>query len=186
MLTLLRNAALATACCVGVNVAQQAAAPADEPLSVETPDGWTAGSWLPMAVLWSSGSADADAGRCRALAASGVGCLLLEGRPDAAALGATLTRLRQRDRIDQGALHAVIGDRPAAALAPLMAQRHEFQTVTVFGAAATADLAAARRLRARRVTALAGALHQRGVGFGGSAFSLLCGVSSCRQCMMNR
>ena len=157
MLIYLRNAALAAACCAGVSVAQQAAAPAGEPLPVETPDGWTAGNWLPMAVLWSSADAAADVVRRRALAASGVGCLLLEGRPDAAALGATLARLRQRYRIDQGALHAVIGDRPAAALASLLEQRHEFQTVTVFGAAAEADLAAARRLRARRVTALPGA-----------------------------
>ena len=108
-----------------------------------------------MATLWSSADADNDKARARALAAAGIGVAILDGRPDGAALGRALTALRQRYRIDQGALHALVGDRPAPALAALLANRHQFQTVTAFGGAADVDLTAVRRLRARRVHALA-------------------------------
>lgn len=118
------------------------------------PAGVRAGQWVPMALLWGTADAEADAARQRAVAAAGVACARLDGRPDADALGNALYALRHRYRIDQGALHALIGDRSAPALTSLLAQRHEFQSVTVFGAARAADLTDVRRLRARRVVTL--------------------------------
>ena len=118
------------------------------------PDGFREGRWVPMAVLRGTADAEADARRQRAVAAAGVACARLEGRPEADALGRALYALRHRYRIDQGALHALVGDRPGPALKALLAQRHEFQTVTVFGAAQAADLDGVRRLRARRVAVL--------------------------------
>lgn len=154
MLNRTRILAITAACCAAALPAQGASPTTTALPAVVTPDGFREGQWVPMAVLWGTADAEADARRQRAVAAAGVACARLEGRPEADALGRSLYALRHHYRIDQGALHALIGDRPTPALTSLLAQRHEFQTVTVFGAARSAGLAGVRRLRARRVAVL--------------------------------
>lgn len=63
--------------------------------------------------------------------------------------------LRQRCRIEQGGLHAVVTGGEDRAIEFVLDQRVEFQTITVCGDAAGADVAALRRLPARRVHSLA-------------------------------
>lgn len=65
-------------------------------------------------------------------------------------------RLRRLYRIEQGGLHALVGGDTNAVLPFLLAHRVEFQTITTFGEASAADLAALRRLPARRVHAVKG------------------------------
>ncbi|MFN3243784.1 MAG: nuclear transport factor 2 family protein [Planctomycetota bacterium] len=124
---------------------------------MKTPSPWQQGRWVPFVLVWPTGDADGDAARLQALADAGFAAALLDERADSQQLGKSLFAIRQRYRIDQGALHALVGADADTALATLLAQRHEFQTVTVFGAAADADLKAVRRLRTRRVHAVQGA-----------------------------
>lgn len=156
MTTRIWLAALLTTLCAGPNSALCAQVRKDEIPHVQTPKGWEQGQWVPFVLIWATGDAPADTQRQRVLAEAGFAVGLLGERPDAQELGKTLFSVRQRYRIDQGALHALIGSDADANLAALLAQRHEFQTVTVFGDAAGADLAAVRRLRTRRVHALPG------------------------------
>lgn len=150
-------AALLTAFCANVTSAQDKPRRDGDLPHVGTPKGWEEGQWVPMVLQWSSADAESDAARRRALTDAGIAVALLDGRPDAQQLGKALFSLRKRYRIDQGAVHALIGDRGEPALRAVLAQRHEFQTVTVFGDAASVDLAAVRKLRLRRVRALPGA-----------------------------
>lgn len=134
--------------CVSAQI-QDAAAP-----ELLLPAEHRADQWVPAVVIWWTGE---DQGRARlrdSLTASGFAVVVLDDSPVPKALGATLMALRQRVRIAQGGLHAVIANGEAPALAALLAQRHEFQTVTVCGSAASADLAAVRRLRMRRVRSM--------------------------------
>ena len=128
----------------------------DDQLSLITPAGYQTQDWVPVVVVWWAAEDESLKQLCEALAASGFVVVPLVQAPDAKALQAMLTKLRQRVRIAQGSVHALVAHDPAAAIAALLAQRHEFQTVTVCGAAAEADLRAVRRLPKRRVHALAG------------------------------
>ncbi len=118
--------------------------------------GWKSGQWAPLALLWATPDEAADQSRMQALARAGFCVARFDGK-DGAALGAAMTALRRRYRIDQGAVHALIGSGADAAISQLLEQRHEFQTVTVFGAAAGSNLDLLRRLRTRRIGALADA-----------------------------
>lgn len=114
-----------------------------------------ASSWVPTVALWWSADDLARTKLRDSLTGSGFAVVVLDGTPEPKALGAALMELRQRVRIAQGGLHAVIATGEKLALASLLAQRHEFQTVTVCGVAAAADLASVRRLRTRRVRSMA-------------------------------
>ncbi|MCK5940916.1 MAG: nuclear transport factor 2 family protein [Planctomycetes bacterium] len=123
---------------------------------MELPSAAQPDHWVPFAVVWPMASAERARACQRELVAQGFGVALLASNKPRQPLKATMFALRQAHRIDQGAAHAVIGgDR--ASIDELLAHRHEFQTVTVLGEVADADLEALRRLRTRRVHALADA-----------------------------
>lgn len=107
-----------------------------------------------MAALWSPSDGELRDARCAALTAAGVAVAQIPPEKSAAEVGALLDQLRRRYRIDQGALHALIGGDGDAALRAIEAHRHQFQSVTSFGEAAGVDLEVARRMRGRRVRAL--------------------------------
>lgn len=111
-------------------------------------------AWVPAVVVFWSGDHDGKDALRDSLTGSGAAVVMLDAVPEAQAFAKRLADLRQRVRVSQGALHALVVNDGKAALAAVLAQRHEFQTITVCGDAADADLSAARRLRARRVTAL--------------------------------
>lgn len=124
-------------------------------VEVALPAEHKADNWVPAVMLWWSGDDLARTKLRDSLTGSGFAVAVLDGTPEPRVLGAALMDLRQRVRIAQGGLHAVIAAGEKLALASLLAHRHEFQTVTVCGVAASADLAPVRRLRTRRVRSMA-------------------------------
>ena len=119
------------------------------------PSNYSVGQWVPAAVVWWAGDDPARVQLSKALADSGFAVAVLDAAPEPKQLGVMLMGLRQRVRVAQGGLHAVILNRQPQALAGLLAHGHEFQTVTVCGPAASVDLAAVKRLRTRRVRSMA-------------------------------
>lgn len=119
------------------------------------PKGHKATDWVPGVVTFWSGEHEAKAALRDTFVGSGIAAVAVDGVPEDKAFAAMLFELRQRVRIAQGGLHAVIASDAKPALAAVLAQRHEFQTITVCGAAASADLTAVKKLRARRVHSLA-------------------------------
>jgi len=116
---------------------------------VRTPKDWAQGQWVPLAVLFATPDRVADERLMRSVAELGVAAARFDG--DADDLEAAMATLRRRYRIDQGAAHALIGADADAALAAVVAQRHHFQTISAFGAAADAELEALKGLRTRRI-----------------------------------
>ena len=73
----------ALALCTSCASSQHGVTTGLELVHVEMPAGVRAGQWVPMALLWGTADAEADAARQRAVAAAGVACARLDGRPDA-------------------------------------------------------------------------------------------------------
>lgn len=118
--------------------------------------------WAPLVVVFAAATGD-DAAR-RAIQSAGddleergfrVVCPVREEGGKVAELAPLFAQLRQTFRIEQGGMHAAVGDDAAYAIEAVLAHRVEFQSFTAFGDAAKADLAAIRRLPARRVHTLA-------------------------------
>lgn len=124
-------------------------------LDLALPKDHAAGDWVPAVVTFWSGSSEAKAALRESLVGGGFAAVAVAGAPDEKAFATMLFDLRQQVRISQGGLHAVIASDAKQALAAVLAQRHEFQTITVCGAAASADLTAVKRLRTRRVHSVA-------------------------------
>jgi phosphohistidine phosphatase SixA len=68
--------------------------------------------------------------------------------------------LRQRVRVEQGGLHAVVDDFPELVVSFVLEHRVEFQTVTLSAPAAATSMQALRRLPARRVEVASGGVDQ--------------------------
>lgn len=115
-----------------------------------------ANDWVPVVALWCRGDENRRKQLVAALVADGFAVANLDTVADPKALAGRLAKLRQQVRVDQGGLHAVVATDADAALRAVLGQRHEFQTVTVCGAAAEADLEAVRKLPKRRVDAVPG------------------------------
>jgi hypothetical protein len=119
---------------------------------LQRPAGYSAGDWAPLVVL-----VGGDETASRALSEKG---FVVASPREPASLGEPfgklLDALRRDVRIAQGGMHAAFGGDGERALAAVLRQRHQFQTITVFGAAAGIDLSAVRRLHARRVHAVEG------------------------------
>lgn len=134
--------------------------------AVVFPAGYQEGHWVPVVALW-CGNDDLRLALADGLVADGFAVVRLHelshepshepshDAPAAKSLKSIVATLRQRVRIAQGGLHAVIVTDAKKAIASVLAERQEFQTVTVCGAAAGADLKALQRLPKRRVQALA-------------------------------
>jgi len=153
MANLLRNVLVSALSVAGLLAQQSPQRDAGHP-KVVTPPGYHAGDWVPVAVLWWR-DAGSMAAVIEVLTAGGFAVVPLQGAPAPKELGAALTSVRQRVRIAQGGMHAVIATDAPAAIASLLAQRQEFQTVTLCGDAADADQKALLRLPRRRVQLLA-------------------------------
>ena len=125
--------------------------------AVQMPPRWTPGTWAPLVLAFAAAPGD-DAARA-AVARLGTelpqaGFVVVAVAADGSTqrgIGRLLAELRRTFRIEQGGMHAAVDGDPRDAQAVLLANRHEFQTVTAFGEGPHADLAAVRRLPARRV-----------------------------------
>lgn len=128
---------------------------------VRWPADHAAAKWVPVVMVFAhevgEGPARAairDLGDQILAAGFAVVCPVRAAEGKAADLFPLFAELRRRVRIEQGALHAATGGDVAHAIDVVRTQRAEFQTFTAFGQAAKADLAAIRKLPARRVHAL--------------------------------
>lgn len=121
---------------------------------VVSPSGYQKNHWVPTVVLWCSSGERCDA-LAGALTAGGFFVAQLHSAPGSKDLAKIMAKLRQRVRIAQGGVHAVIVSDAEKAVAAVLAQRQEFQTVTLCGAAAGAKTTALQRLPKRRVRAIA-------------------------------
>ncbi|MFT7535867.1 MAG: hypothetical protein ACI85K_001820 [Hyphomicrobiaceae bacterium] len=121
---------------------------------VVSPAGYQTGDWVPTVVVWCTGD-ERRAVLAGALTAVGLSVVQLHSAPGSAELQKIMGKLRQRIRIAQGGVHAVIESDANKAVAAVLANRQEFQTVTLCGAAADVKTLALRRLPKRRVQALA-------------------------------
>jgi len=107
------------------------------------------GDWVPFVVLWGGDDLVAP------LRVAGFAGVRVPPDVDGAGLSRVMAEMRRRFRIDQGSVHAIVAAAPDAAAAAVLAQRHEFQTVTATGAAADVATAQWQKLRFRRVAELA-------------------------------
>jgi hypothetical protein len=121
--------------------------------AVASPSGYQANHWVPTVVLWCSEVKRREA-LTSALNADGFSVVLLQSAPGSKALEKIIASVRQRVRIAQGGVHAVIVSDTKKAIAAVLAQRQEFQTVTVCGNASATDLDALMRLPKRRIWVL--------------------------------
>ena len=134
-----------------VNLSAQQAPRSDQNLpAVASPSGYQADHWVPTVVLWCSEVKRREA-LTGALNADGFSVVLLQSAPGSKALEKIMANVRQRVRIAQGGVHAVIVSDTKQAIAAVLAQRQEFQTVTVCGNASATDLDALMRLPKRRI-----------------------------------
>lgn len=134
---------------------QQDSSPRDDSSpALVTPPGYHQDAWVPVVVLWWTGDPQPRAEVSAAFAAKGFVVVPLDSALDAPTLRKAMASVRQRVRIAQGGMHALIATDPQQSIAALLSQRHEFQTVTLCGAAAGADPQALRRLPKRRVQSL--------------------------------
>jgi hypothetical protein len=137
-----------------VNLSAQQAPRSDQNLpAVASPSGYQANHWVPTVVLWCSEVKRREA-LTSALNADGFSVVLLQSAPGSKALEKIIASVRQRVRIAQGGVHAVIVSDTKKAIAAVLAQRQEFQTVTVCGNASATDLDALMRLPKRRIWVL--------------------------------
>jgi hypothetical protein len=140
------------------------------PCIVQRPAGFEPSHFAPVAVLFPAPSDAPTAATAantlgKALAQRGfVVVVAVLGLPPAAEprgeernLRQLFHVLRQRVRIEQGGLHALVAGDEVTVVPLLLAHREEFQTITFLGeAAGTDDIAALRRLPSRRVHVIAG------------------------------
>ena len=118
--------------------------------SVQLPAGFDAARPTPLLVLF-----DADAAAL-AIEIARAGFIVARPASPPESLGPNaFDGLRAAFVIDQGAMHAAAsGDHVAGAVPAVLRNRHQFQTLTVWGGAAAADVAAVQKLHARRVHVL--------------------------------
>ena len=126
--------------------------------TLQEPFGHGADEWAPVVVLWPGATDELVASTTRQLALAGfvvaVPRFAAGTEADAALFGGMLSAVRSTCRIAQGGMHAVVPGDAGRALRAVLSQRHQFQTVTVWADAVSADLTAVRRLHARRVQAV--------------------------------
>ena len=120
---------------------------------VRVPAGYAAGKWVPMLVVFAGEPGEAPAQAAAARVAPVVDAGFVAVAPvlgDAPDLGPLFRELRRTFRIEQGGMHAFLeNDAPGAA--QLLAQRHEFQSVSLLAPGGGAERVALTRLPARRV-----------------------------------
>ena len=127
---------------------------------VQAPTEPASPAWRPLIVWFASAvgeEAAASAWRERGEPLAKCGFVVVSATLTAnpADLEPLFAELRRTFRIEQGGLHAAAFGDTALAVQAVLAHRHEFQTFTAVGDAGKADLAALRRLPARRVHSLA-------------------------------
>jgi hypothetical protein len=117
---------------------------------VVSPSGYQKNHWVPVVALWCSSGERCDA-ITGALTADGFAVVQLHSAPGSIELGKIMGKVRQRVRIAQGGVHALIVSAKEKAVAAVLAQRQEFQTVCVCDGTAGANLDALMRLQKRRI-----------------------------------
>lgn len=130
------------------------------PYVVQLPPNYAAERAWPLLVLLPDGPTEAAAkaaidGVGGAIAAAGFVVVCPAVAPADAQLPEFFAQLRQTFRVDQGGMHAAGGAAGAAtALRVVVANAHEFQTITLWGGAEQEDTTGVLRLRDRRVRVL--------------------------------
>ena len=111
-------------------------------------------AWVPLAVLFLRGSTESASPFATSLARAGFAVAVVPSSLELAEVASRLDEARRRFRIEQGGMHAVtLGDEEDS-LPALLAQRHQFQSITLVGGVAHRHMQAVERLPSRRVRVL--------------------------------
>lgn len=130
------------------------------PYVVQLPADFTPERWCPLLLLLPDGATEAAAKAAidtvgRPIAEAGFVVVSPAVADGDTLLPELFAQLRQTYRIDQGSIHAAGGGTAAASAIRIVRNNsHEFQTLTLWGAAAQEDAAPVLRLRERRVRTL--------------------------------